>query len=141
MGSSDINLIELDRDQHDLLPVNARLRENLPACSCDETLAPKLNPRPADRRLNPDTIDRRDITTVGDRVAALDRFPSAMLVYAVFGFFLRMPAYGRGVKRISAPCIAVSRAPSGYHWSQQMSTPIFPNLVFHARNPVSPGVK
>ena len=31
-------------------------------------------------------------------MAALDRFPSAVLVYAVFGFFLRMPAYGRGVK-------------------------------------------
>ena len=32
------------------------------------------------------------------------------------------------------------RADSGNHWSQQIPTPILPNPVSHAWNPVLPGV-
>ena len=38
-----------------------------------------------------------------------------------------------------APCKAVRRAPSGYHWSQQTSVPSLPALVSRARKPRSPG--
>ena len=36
---------------------------------------------------------------------------------------------------------AITRAVSGYHWSQQMPTPSVPKRVFQTRNPVSPGEK
>ena len=40
-----------------------------------------------------------------------------------------------GKNRISAPCSAVRRAPSGNHWSQQINTPMVACLVFHALEP------
>ncbi len=39
------------------------------------------------------------------------------------------------------PASAVSRAASGYHWSQQTQTPMRPKRVAKLRKPKSPGVK
>jgi hypothetical protein len=46
-----------------------------------------------------------------------------------------------GKNSVLAPFRAVTRAPSGYHWSQQTSVPMLPWLVSKALKPRSPGVK
>ena len=77
----------------------------------------------------PDAIHRADEAAVGDGVAALDRLPRGVLLRAVLRLLGREPAdRGRIEEDLARPRSAVSRAASGYHWSQQMSTPIRPNL-------------
>ena len=46
-----------------------------------------------------------------------------------------------GYIKTSAPISAMERAASGNHWSQQMATPSFANLVSNTLKPVSPGEK
>ena len=64
-----------------------------------KALAPELDARPAHGRLVPNAVDRRHVAAVGNRVAALDRFPAGMLPVAVLFLFAGMPADGRRDKR------------------------------------------
>ena len=77
--------------------------------------------------LVPDAVHAGHIDAVGDGVRALDGLPRIVLRRAELVFLCRVPADGGGIKQHLAPCSAVSRAPSGYHWSQQTSVPTRPN--------------
>ena len=65
----------------------------------DETLPPEFDPVAAGGRFMADAIRHRDITTVRDRVTALNRFPGRMLRLAEFFFLARMPADRRRIKK------------------------------------------
>src|SRR6266508_4148198 len=96
------------------LLVGGPLRDDDAKRISEEGMSPELDAGALPVELfEADAIHRRDPAAVRDGVAPLDR----------------------------APCSAVSRAPSGYHWSQHTSVPIAPTRVSNARKPRSPGVK
>ena len=88
-----------------------------------------------------DAVHHRDIDAVGDGMGALDGAPGVVLGHTELGLLRGMPADCGRIEQHCAPCKAVRRAPSGYHWSQQTSVPSRPALVSRARKPRSPGVK
>jgi len=52
---------------------------------------------------------------------------------------LRLGTDGRRIQQTSAPISAMQRAASGNHWSQQIATPTFANLVSNTLKPVVSG--
>src|SRR5206468_10985464 len=67
----------------------------------------------------PYAVDRGDITSVGDRVAALDRAPGVQLPAAVHRFFLGVPAdggrieqHGRALQRREARALGIPLVPA-----------------------------
>ena len=64
---------------------------------------------------------------------------SVLIANTVDGYYGQSVGYG--VTALSAPANAIRRAASGYHWSQQTSTPSRPTLVWIGSKPKSPGVK
>ena len=74
--------------------------------------------------LVPDAVGGRDEDAVGDRVRALHRPPGVDLRRAALRLLGRMPADRRRIEQDLGAEQAVMRAASGYHWSQQISTPI-----------------
>ena len=91
MRARDIDFAEVDRDEQDLLLLDAGFGENLAAGAGDKALAPEFEAVPADRRLMADAVDRGNIATVGDGVAAVGRFPRAELGDALLGLFAAVP--------------------------------------------------
>src|SRR6185436_18970521 len=59
----------------------------------------KLEAISADGPFEADPIDGCDVTSVGDGVTALDKFPGIVLIHAVLRFFLGMPSDGGGIKQ------------------------------------------
>ena len=70
-----------------------------------------------------DPVDGRDVDAVGDGVRPLDGLPGTRLGRAELGLLGRVPADRRGIEEDLGPLRAVSRAASGYHWSQQTRVP------------------
>ncbi len=78
----------------------------------------------------------RDVHAVGDRVRRAGSSPRRRAGLAVLGLLGRVPAdRGRDRRGSPAPLSAVSRAASGYHWSQQTSVPTRPTFVSKAWKP------
>src|SRR2546422_59517 len=71
---------EVDRADEDRLTVHRRLRDDRPEGIGEEGRAPELDPVAAGRLLVPDAVHRRDVTTVRDGVAPLDRTPGVELL-------------------------------------------------------------
>src|ERR1043166_2812472 len=86
-----IDTIPVDFGHHDLFAIGAPFRDDLAARRDDEALAPELDAVAAGRRFMTDAIDRRDVTAVRDRVAALHGFPGGILGRAVLFFLAWMP--------------------------------------------------
>ncbi len=92
MSSLLIQQCEIDFDHQNFFLVDARLRDNLSRRIRDETLSPELDPISSGPRFEPCPVRHRDVTAVGDRMAALDCFPRRMLPFAVLLLFTGMPA-------------------------------------------------
>ena len=86
-------------------------------------------------------VHRGHEDTVGNGMRPLHSDPCLPLGSTQERLFLRMPTDGRGIQEDSAPAMAVKRAASGNHWSQQIKIPSRPQGVGTARKPRSPGVK
>ena len=99
----EIDGTQIHLSQHYFLAVHGGPGKNLAGSSGDEALAPEFDAVAARRLFQADAIDGRDVTAVGDGVAALDGFPGGMLVDAVLGLFRRMPADGRRDKKEFRP--------------------------------------
>ena len=93
-----LDAVPIDFRRHDFFPIGASFREDFAARRDDETLSPELDPVAAGWRFVTDTIDRRHVTTIRDRVAALHRFPGGILGCAVLFLLARMPADRRRIK-------------------------------------------
>src|SRR5437762_12829891 len=93
-----VDVLPIDVGEHDFLSIHRGSRKNLAVWSCDKTLSPKLDPFTAGWRLVTDPIRNSNITAIGNRVAALDRFPRGVLRLAEFLFLRRMPSDRRGIK-------------------------------------------
>ena len=93
-----LHACEINLYSDDFLVVDAPFRQNLPCRVTKETLSPKFDARAAGRGFVADAVDGGDVATVGNRVAALDRFPRTVLPVAVLFLFTGMPADGRRVK-------------------------------------------
>ena len=100
----------------------------------DERTAPELDSA-LGRPFVADPVDRRDVNPVGDRVGTLHGLPCVGLGRAELGLLGGMPADGGRIKQDLGPCKAVSRAASGYHWSQQTSVPTFAILRVESLEP------
>ena len=128
----DIHLVEIAVGNQHLFALDRPSRE------CGRRDRPRsCRPRTRSRRRTgafvAHAIDRAHVHAVGDRVAPLDRLPGGLLLRAVLRLLRWEPADGgRDRTGSAAPLSAVSRAASGYHWSQQTSTPIRPNFVSQA---------
>ena len=124
MRAGDVYFVQVHRHDEDFFFFRTSFGEDFAGGSGDEALAPEFDTI-ASKPFVTDSIGHGDVAAIGDGVGALDRFPGGVLAFALSIFFLGMPADGSRIKRISAPCMAVRRAASGYHWSQQTRTPIF----------------
>jgi len=91
MGAMFVHALPFNVGEDGFFSIDARLGQNLAARRDDEALAPEFDPIPTDRRFVTDAIDRRNETSIRDRVTALHRFPGRMLGVTVFRFFRRMP--------------------------------------------------
>src|SRR5436190_4123374 len=98
MGSRYLDAVPIDFRRHDFFPIGASFREDFAARRDDETLSPELDPVAAGRRFMTDSIDRRNVAAIRDRVAALHRFPGGILGCAVLFLLARMPADRRRIK-------------------------------------------
>ncbi len=87
VGAGDVHLGEVHGDDEDFLLFDAGLGEKLAGGAGDEALAPELDAVAASGFFQADAIGDGDEAAVGDGVAALDEFPGAVLVGAVFGLF------------------------------------------------------
>jgi len=122
VGARVIDLAEIERMM--MVSLSSRWPARTRPRSRDKALAPELNAFSASFSC-PTRFARRR-SNRGDGMGALDRFPGGMLSLAQAPPSHADATDGGGKKRISAPCNAVRRAASGYHWSQQISTPILP---------------
>src|SRR6266480_4033963 len=90
---------EIDLSQHERF-VRSGLGQDDAERIAYERMAPEFDARAlAAQALEPDTIDRGDPAAIGDRVAALNRFPRVELLLAVLLFLRRKPADRRGVEQ------------------------------------------
>ena len=87
MGAGDVHFGEVNGDDEDFLLIDAGFGEDLAGGAGDEALAPEFEAVAADGFFQADAVGDGDVAAVGDGVAALDEFPGAVLVDAVFGFF------------------------------------------------------
>src|SRR6266566_5421749 len=83
---------------HNLFPIYRTFGEDLAIGAANKALPPKLNSVPAGRGFVPDAICRRHVTSVRNRVTALNRFTDRILRCTEFFFFARMPADRRRIK-------------------------------------------
>src|SRR5437773_538236 len=88
----------VDFANHNFFPIARTFRDDLAVGSADKTLSPKFNPVAASWCFVTDTIRRRYVAAVRDRVTALNCFPGRMLRRARFFFLARMPADRRRIK-------------------------------------------
>ena len=98
MGAGDIDFGQIHRHDEYFFPVHAGFGKNLTGGTRHEALAPELQTLSSNRLLQPNTVGDRDITAVGDSMAALDQVPGAVLVGAVLLFLLGMPADRRRIE-------------------------------------------
>src|SRR5262245_37562623 len=98
-----IHLAEIDRDDKILGVVQAGPAQDLAACSGYKALSPEFNPIAIVRPFQTNAVGDRDVAAVGDGMRALDDFPGAMLVGAVLGLFLWMPADRRWIEQDIRP--------------------------------------
>src|SRR5207245_9130765 len=85
-----LDAVEIDLCDHDRLAIGRGFRNHRPERIRQERRAPELDALPIPavaRSFLPYAVDRGDITSVGDRVAALDRAPGVELPAAVHRFF------------------------------------------------------
>ena len=119
------------------------LRDNFPNGSATNEFPQNSSPESplADSAFEAHAIHGCDVYAVRDGMAALDGAPGIQLRRAEFCFLVRMPANARGIKNHLRAAERSCREPSGYHWSQQICTPMRPYFVSKLGNPRSPGVK
>src|SRR5690349_18125815 len=98
MGAGHVHFVEIARDDERFLFVDAGFSEDSARGIGDEALAPEFDAVAADGLFKTDAIGHRDEAAVRDGMTALDHFPGAVLVFAVFGFFFWMPTDGGGIK-------------------------------------------
>src|ERR1700722_11851628 len=99
VGAGDIHLGEVHWDDEDFLLFDAGPAKNLAGGAGNKALPPEFEAVAADGFFQANAVGDGDVAAVGDGVAALDEFPGGMLVLAVFGLLLRMPADGGGVEK------------------------------------------
>jgi len=68
VGTGHVDFAQLHGHKQDFLFIHAGLGQDLPAGAGNKALAPKLQSIAADRLLQTDAVDRRDIATIGHRV-------------------------------------------------------------------------
>jgi hypothetical protein len=93
-----IYILPIDIGEHDFFAINRTFRHDFAARCADEALSPELDSVSTGRFFVTYAIRCGDIAAVGDRVAALNRFPGGMLRDAEFFFLCRVPADGRRIK-------------------------------------------
>ena len=93
-----VDAIPFHVGHNNLFSIHRTLGDDLAIRPANKTLAPKLNAVAVGRGFMPDTVCGCDVTTVRNRVTALNRFPSRILGRAEFLFFRRMPADGCWIK-------------------------------------------
>ena len=98
MGAGDIDFAKVNRDDENLLFIDAGFGKDLPGGAGNEALTPKFQAVTADWLFEADAIGDGDIAAVRHRVAALNQFPRAVLVGSILGFFFRVPADGGRVE-------------------------------------------
>jgi len=76
---------------HNLFPVHRGLGDNFAIRTTHKTLAPKFNSVATGRRFMTDPVCDRDVTTIRNRVTALDCLPRVVLPGAKLRLFLGMP--------------------------------------------------
>src|ERR1043166_3600015 len=95
------HLIQVQRHDERFFLVGAGFGENLTRRSSDETLTPEFDAIAANAIKNfmADAVRNANVATVRNRVAALNRFPGAVLERAVFFLLAGMPADGCWIKK------------------------------------------
>src|SRR5260370_2847364 len=93
-----VHAIPLHIGEHNLFAIDRPLGNDFAARRRNKALPPNLNSLATCGRFMPDAVRSRDVTTIGNRVTALNRFPGRILSRAKFLFFRRMPADGCWVK-------------------------------------------
>src|SRR4051812_37879146 len=99
MCARHVHFVEIAWNNERFLFVDARFLENAAGRIRDEALAPELDAVASDWPFEADAIRDRNVASVRDGVAALDYFPGAVLIFAMFGFFFRMPANRGRIKK------------------------------------------
>src|SRR5688572_5090583 len=94
----DVDFAEIERHEEVLFFLHAGLGDDLPGRARDETLPPELDAVTAGGTFQTDAVCDRYVTAVRDAVTALDQFPRAVLVLAVFLLLARVPADGGRIK-------------------------------------------
>src|SRR5580700_5566438 len=130
-----LQLVQIDFRRQDFFLVMGGLCQHAAKGVCDEGASPEFQSSALGfvatdiAGFESDSIDDSYIDAIGDCMRALDGSPRIVLRFAEFRFLRRMPADRSWIEEHDGACNAVSRAPSGYHWSQQTSAPILPACV------------
>src|SRR5215510_10433181 len=77
---------------HNFFFIDGTFGDDFAVWSAYKTLSPEFDTIAACRCFVADAVCRRDIAAIGDRVAALDCFPSVILRFAKLLLFRRVPA-------------------------------------------------
>src|SRR4029077_2177014 len=92
MRTLPINRAPVNLSRDDFFAIDGTFGNDLTVRSANEALPPKFDSGSAYWRLVAHAIGGGDVTTVGDGVTALDRFPRGMLRFAEFLSLAGVPA-------------------------------------------------